>query len=491
MQLNALLIGLDLGTQGARAVAVDADSGKILVSSAASYAETNVADAQNEWKEQRAENWKQTAFSVLAELSDKLAQQEYRIDRALLSVDATSGTIVPVDAHGVPLYHGIMYNDGRALVQTEHIHACCDDFEQKLGYRFNASFGLPKMLWIMEEMPRVYENTRYFLHQADYMVAALTGCIGVSDYSNALKSGYDLMDDCWPAFIGKTGLDPLRLPRVIAPGQEIARITEETQRLTRLPANTVVTGGVSDGCASGFASGAVAPGQYNTTIGTTLVIKGVTRRFIRDGSGRVYCHKHPDGYWIPGGAGNVGGYCLNKWFGKEKFDEYNARSERLLPTGNLIYPLLGKGERFPFVKPDAEGFSLLKNEDVIARYAGTMEGVGFVERLCYDTLAALGCDTGDTVMIAGGAVHAPVWSQIRANILGKELLEPENIEAAIGAAMVAGTTVLGRTLKQSAQTIVRFTRHFTPNAALHARYDALYAQFLVECRRRGYLDEHL
>ena len=92
------------------------------------------------------------------------------------------------------------------------------------------------------------------------------------------------------------------------------------------------------------------------------VLKGVTEQFIKDPKGRVYCHKHPQGYWYPGGAGNVGGICLNQWFGEENFAVLNSRVPAMTPTGNVIYPLTMKGERFPFVNPEAEAFFRLRNE---------------------------------------------------------------------------------------------------------------------------------
>src|SRR3546814_8669540 len=77
---------------------------------------------------------------------------------------------------------------------------------------------------------------------------------------------------------------------------------------------------MTDGCASQVASGAVSPGTWNTTIGTTLVVKGVTRQSLNDPEGRFYSHRHPDGYWMPGGASNTGADWVQEFSGKQDLD---------------------------------------------------------------------------------------------------------------------------------------------------------------------------
>lgn len=482
------MIGLDLGTQGVRAVAATR-RGKVLAGASRRYETINAAP--DPYREQDARQWRAAAFAVLSEVAGLLHTQG-AAGPAILSVDGTSGTILPIDPNGQPLQNAIMYHDSRAAGVIGELHEKTAALEEKLGYRMSASFALPKIFWLKRNRPARYEKTAVFLHQADYLVGCLTGNFHVTDYSNALKTGYDLLEERWPVeVLAALGIDPALLPRVVKPGQLVGRITVAAAAETGLPADTLIVAGATDGYASCVASGVVCPGQYHTTIGTTLVLKGVTAKFVKDPAGRVYCHKHPEGYWYPGGAGNAGGLCLNQWFGADRFEVLNAKVPSFVPTGNLIYPLTAPGERFPFVKQDAEAFFLLKNEDEAARYAGTMEGVGYVERLCYDTLSSLGCEIGEELAITGGAVKAPVWSQIRANILGKRLLQPEIAEAAFGSAMIAGTVALDRTLSRSAQSMARYVRAFEPDEKLHAIYNELYAEFCQECVKRNFIHEHL
>ena len=102
-----------------------------------------------------------------------------------------------------------------------------------------------------------------------------------------------------------------------------------------LSPKAIVTTGMTDGCASQVASGAVNLGDWNTTIGTTLVVKGVTREEINDPSGAIYCHRHPDGHWMPGGASNTGADWVSKFYGGMDLGELNRDASRLIPTEHL------------------------------------------------------------------------------------------------------------------------------------------------------------
>lgn len=125
--------------------------------------------------------------------------------------------------------------------------------------------------------------------------------------------------------------------------------------------------------------------QVGLLSGTTLTIKGVSAELVKDPIGRIYCHRHPEHGWLPGGASNTGGEILAQCFPDTDLATRDTRATGLVPTSLLVYPLVGHGERFPFVAPDAEGFIagkpdlLLSNSDLI--YGASLEGVALLERL--------------------------------------------------------------------------------------------------------------
>jgi D-ribulokinase len=492
-------IGIDIGTQGARVVACD-ERGEIVT-----HAEAGFPPQRNEvaarsmpegWAEQEPAGWWTAAVDCLRRVTSALTGGEI----GGVSVTSTSGTVCLLDAAGEPLRAAIMYNDPRAGAEAVEVDRAGAALAAKLGYRFTASFALPRLVWLRRHEPALFERARYLASPTDFLVGRLCGEYGVTDYSNALKTGYDLIENCWPAFIeAELGIPAARLPAVVAPGARIGAVTSQAAAQTGLPVGTAVFAGMTDGCASQVSTGAVGPGQWNSTLGTTLVIKGVTRELLRDPDGRVYCHRHPDGYWLPGGASNTGGECIARRFDAGQLDALNAAALGCAPTGLLVYPLARTGERFPFARPRAEGFVINKSAaDAPANapaaatfpvelYTAHLEGVGYVERLAYEVLAGLGGEIGDEIYVAGGANHSAAWLQLRADILQKTLLVPDAGGGAKGAAIVAASGARYGGIQPAAAAMVRIERRIDPRPALAAAYDERYAAFCAACRERGYL----
>ncbi len=482
------VLGIDVGTQGARALVSD-PAGTVIAHAEEPFLSEAVPSLPQGWFEQHPSDWWATTASCLRQVAHLV--QEAGVDTSDIkgiSVTSTSGTVCAIDENGKPLGSALMYNDRRSGKEATEVNNAGAALAKKLGYRFSASFALPKILWLRRHDPKRFNTARYFLSPTDFIIGWLTGSFGITDYSNALKTGYDLMDDHWPDFIeSELNIPRERLPKVVAPGTEVGTVSLKAAEETGLAADTPVMAGMTDGCASQVSTGAVAPGQWNSTLGTTLVIKGVTRKLIRDPAGRVYCHRHPDGHWLPGGASNTGGESISRIFDAGRLEELNARALDRTPTDLIVYPLVRPGERFPFSKPEAQGFVLGEASDDVTLYAAYLEGVGYVERLAYDVLGDLGAEIGDEIHVAGGATSSAVWLQLRADILGKVLPVPEMSGGAMGAAIVAAGGVIYHGIVPAARAMVRIAKQVEPRPKLKTPYDERYARFCAACRERGYI----
>ena len=108
-----------------------------------------------------------------------------------------------------------------------------------------------------------------------------------------------------------------------------------------------------------------------------------------------------------------------------------------------------------------------------------MEGVGFVERLAFERMQALGCAVGDTICVSGGVCRSDVWLKIRAAILNRRLAVPKVAEAAMGAALLAAVGEMG-SIASAAESMIQFERAVEPDAELAKRYEEIYAQFRRE-----------
>ena len=120
-------------------------------------------------------------------------------------------------------------------------------------------------------------------------------------------------------------------------------------------------------------------------------------------------------------------------------DQLNRRAGRYEPAGALAYPLVSAGERFPFVAPQARGFLLGTPADDGDHFAAVLQGVAFVERLCFDYLDLLGAPLDGDLVLTGGATKSTYWCQLRADILGRPVTLPDTAEGALGMAVLAAS----------------------------------------------------
>ncbi|MGQ9629703.1 MAG: FGGY-family carbohydrate kinase [bacterium] len=486
------VLGIDVGTQGVRTIASDI-RGDVLASSQIEYGRPAGRpffdldpSLPRGWGEQDPRVWWDSVVSsirdVLSQLRDRGVHPE---DISALSADSTSGTIIPVDKSGLPLRKAIMYNDTRSVEEADLINDLAVDHCRKHGYHFNASFGLPKILWLRTHEPQIFEGAELFLHATDYIIGHIAGDFSLTDCSSALKTGCDLFDVRWPEFIRNLGIPLDKLPRPVMPGHIVGRVSSACAEATGLSQNTKVVAGASDGTAAFLASGASRAGDFNTTLGTTLVLKGISDSIVEDERGRVYSHRHPSGGWLPGGASNTGGECISKNFGAYELEELNSKALENSPSGLIIYPLVRRGERMPFADPNAEGFIVGTPQSREQLYAGYLEGVAFVERLSLLLMEQLGAHVGDRIFATGGGVRSREWLQIRADVLGKRLVVPKIAESAFGGCILAAGAVL-HDVASAVESMVKIDSEISPREDYIGVYSTKYEEFVSECEKRGY-----
>jgi len=380
-----------------------------------------------------------------------------------------------------------MYNDGRATEEAEELNTLAAGHCEKLGYRFAASYALAKILWLKKHEPETFDKTARFAHQADFVVGRLSGESGVSDTSNALKTGYDLVDEDWPAWIDKVPGVRERLPRVVPPGTRVCRVSKDASEDTGLPEGAAIVAGATDGTAAFLASGAKNPGDWNASLGTTLVFKGISKSLCRHPDGIVYCHKLPGGLWLPGAAGNTGCEWIERLYPGEDLAALDVAADRILPTVTLIYPLVREGERFPFLSAEARWFCTPAEVDDVTRYAACLQGTAFIERLGYDVLEGVTGTAGGNVYATGGGSRSDVWTRCRADVAGRPVHRPAVPESAFGCAVLAAAGARDEDLQGVIERMVRIERTFEPGPDRAAMYGDRFQAFRTELEDRGYL----
>jgi sugar (pentulose or hexulose) kinase len=487
-----LVVGIDIGTSGARALVVDS-AGRVV---AQAFEALPAPQAIGLGREQDAECWWRAAARASREAVASLAASGADPARiAAVCVDATSGTIVPVDDRIRPIGPGLMYNDGRAAAEADRLAAVARAGARG-GAMFNASYAAAKILWLRGHVPSVAFEAARFLHQADLVNARLLGATRAADVAtdeaNALKTGYDPVARRWSAALPAAGIDLGQLPSVVPTGTTLGPLGSDAARETGLPAGCSVVAGMTDGTAAAVASGASRIGEGNTTLGTTLVWKVITDQAVVDPEGRLYCHRHPGGGFLPGGAGNAGGEGIARQVlpddphPGEGLDRLAREFADGPPSGLLAYPLPRPGERFPFVDPAFAGFADPRAPDAASRYRAALEGLACIERWGFEVAASLGAAADGPVWTTGMGARHPKWMQLRADFLGRPVCRAAHPESGFGSALVAAMNAWYAGDWAATAKLVTVDFRCEPRRTQRARCDQQYGEFRAACRaRRG------
>jgi len=476
-----LVCGLDVATQDVRALVVDG-TGRVR---AEGKAPLPAPERPGEGRaEQDARAWWPAACDALRQATSKLDSERDAI-RAL-AISATSGTLVAVDAGGEPVGPAPMYDDRRGGEAAAAAQAAGAERLARLGMTLAAGSGVARMGWLAhsEAAPRI-AGVR---HTSEFLGERLCGAPVPADWSHTLKSGYDPQAEEWALeALAAAGVDPEWLPPVAAPTTPVGAVSAAAAEATGLPEGCELRLGMTDGCAAQLACGAAAPGRFMSVLGTTLVQKGVTETLLRDPAGAVYCHRHPDGFWLPGGASNTGCEALAAT-PRERLGALDDAARARGPASMLAYPLARAGERYPFVAPDARGFTQGEPEDEADAHRAALEGVACLEKLGFERLEALGAQVRGPVASAGGGSRSAVWSAIRATVLDRELELARHAETGFGAALLAAAGSLHPDLGAATAAMVHAAGTVEPVAGEVAALQERYGAFVAALEARGWLD---
>lgn len=461
--MGSAWLGIDLGTQGARALLVTAD-GRVLGSGAAPLRRGRREGVRHE--QDPGEWWE----AVCAACRGALDGARVRVGG--LAVCGTSGTVLLTDGAGRPLGPALMYDDGRAAAEAGRLRSA--------GLAVQDTWALPKARWLVDR-----HGPGRVAHQPDLINAQLVGGPVPADSSHALKTAYDVERERWPDI---TGLPAGTLPDVVRPGTRLGEVRPAAAEATGIPAGTPVIAGMTDGCAAQIASGALREGAWNSVLGTTLVLKGAAAEPVRDPTGVVYNHRAPEGTWLPGGASSVGAGVLTARFPGADPALLDARAASFEPSSAVAYPLVSPGERFPFHAPGATALLLGAPESEADLWAALLQGVAFAERLCLDYLHHLGAPLDGPLTFTGGGARSTYWNQLRADVLGRPARVPRETGPALGmAALAAYGTGTAPTLADAAESMSRPGTTIDPRPTHTACFTEPYARLVGELESRGWL----
>ena len=413
-----LYLGIDFGTTGARSTIIDSQ-GTIHCETEHTFANAQQPELPSVW---------QNALWDLIEQIPPTIRNQVRA----IALDGTSSTVMLCNTDGIPVCEPILYNDARGAAVTERLRAIAPDNHTVLS----ATSSLAKLLWFQDFREETAPTV--FLHQADWLAFLLHGKLGISDYHNALKLGFDVDTLCYPNWLieGIAGAATPELPQVVAPGTPVGEVRAQVGDRFGFPRDCMICAGTTDSIAAFLASGVNLPGEAVTSLGSTLAVKLLSHTRVDDSRYGIYSHKLGD-LWLVGGASNTGGAVLRHFFTDVELETYSTQIDPEQESLLDYYPLLKKGDRFPINDPNLSPRLEPRPTDSVEFLHGLLESIARIEARGYQLLQEFGATALTKVYTAGGGAKNSVWSGIRKRYLKVPVVTPIHTAAAYGTALLA------------------------------------------------------
>ena len=455
MTRRTLLLGIDIGTSGTKAVLYTPE-GRAVAETSRAYAFDSPRPG---WAEQDPTVWWEAVCACLQELADRPDVDPREI--VSLGLTGQMQGLVLLDADGEPVCPAILWCDtriARECAETEEIIGLETLLEITGNRALNNCTG-PKYLWVRRHMPEAAARAVHLLVPKDYIRYRLTGRYAgePTDASGTLL--FDTGHFCWSEEVCRAlGIDTSLLPPIVPSAGIAGTVTPGAAMATGLPSGLPVAGGAGDNAAAAVGVGAVNSGQAFTTIGTSGVIYTHTDHYTYERAGRVHTYCSPvAGEWAYLASIQSAGFAL-RWFrenccgdlpeadaaGLDAF-AYLDREAASVPPGSeqlFFLPYL-MGERAPHFDPNARacfiGLSARHGRPEMTR--AVMEGVSFAFADCLALCHEMGVRV-DSMTLCGGGGKSALWRQMLADIFRFPIAEPMAREgASLGAVLLGGVGV--------------------------------------------------
>jgi xylulokinase len=477
-----LVIGVDVGSQSAKAVLVDRD-GEELAHATAAYDTRYPASG---WAEQDPEQWERAVAHTVRQLRSEAGVG--RDDVTMLALACQVDGLVALGQDRRPLRPAIVWLDRRAIPQSSALSDAAGDDQlfARTGLNPDASHTAPKAMWVRDVEPECYDAARWLTSVGGHLNGWLTGEV-VHDHGNASSTLlYDLVRAEWcEELIGMAGLDAERLPAIHSACEVVGPLRPQAAEALGLTAGCRVAVGTGDDQAAALGAGAVRPTAMVDVTGTAEAVAAPSREPLLDAERLLETHAHAvDDTLLVENPGFVSGGSTRWWAELNQISQADvfAEAARAAPgsAGALFLPALS-GATAPRWNPRMRGcfagLGLHHERSHLAR--AILEGSAFALRDIVDRVVALGLG-GDELRVVGGGARSRLWLQIKADVtrLAVRVVEAESA-ASSGAAMLAAVAAgwFDDLPEAAAQTVRLAPEPVLPDPATASVYNEAYAGY--------------
>ncbi|MCI0551909.1 MAG: hypothetical protein L0287_13225 [Anaerolineae bacterium] len=477
------VIGCDVGSQGTKAILLST-TGKFVSEAYEGY---SIDYPHPLWAEQPVERWVDALTVAIRRLLSESGVESGNV-RAISLATQVDG-VIPIDSNGQPLHPAIIWMDRRAGAQCEVARQSLGDQQifELTGLNLDAYHVAPKIRWLAEQQPEIYEHATNFLLPGSYLAYYLTGELAV-DYSNASSTLLlDVHTKTWSTIMCNAfGIDINKLAPLGAATATLGKLRPVVAEKLGLNANTLVMIGCGDEHAACLGAGVTRQGLVCDIAGTAEPVCSVSSNPIFDSTHLVetHCHADPD-VWLLENPGFVSGgnyRWLRDQFAKgESYSALDAEAA-LIPQGSEGMTFLPSlmGAMAPTWNESARGtfagFTLAHTRGHFIR--ALLEGSAYAVRDITSQMQAIGVELRELRAVSGGA-KSRLWNQIKADVTGLQVNVPEITETtALGAAFVALVGIGAyATLSEASDHIIQIRERIDPDPAAQSIYAEAYQRY--------------
>lgn len=470
-------IGVDLGTSALKLVMMKGN-GELVKTVSKEYP---LYFPRSGWSEQNPVDWFLAVKEGLKELAafadDKIAG---------ISFGGQMHGLVILDKDDKVLRPAILWNDGRSTEETDYLNNVIgkEKLSKLTANIAFAGFTAPKILWVKNNEPEIFEKIAKIMLPKDYISYMLSGNFS-TDYSDA--SGMLLLDvknKKWSKeMIDICSISEDMLPKLYESYEPVGDIKPELAKELGLNEGIKIVAGAGDNAAAAIGTATVGEGACNISLGTSGTVFISSKSFGVDSFNALHSFAHADGNYHLMGCMLSAASC-NKWWMEEilKTKDFAKEQNNIdnLGENNVFFLPYLMGERSPHNDPDAAGTFIgmrmdTKREDMTL---AVFEGVTFALRDSLEVARSLGIKI-DRTMICGGGAKSPLWKRLVANILNVEVEVPVSEEGpgfgvAILAAVGCGEY---ESVEKAAKSIIKIKEKIKPEADLVVKYEEKYQKF--------------
>lgn len=483
-------MGLDYGTQGVRCGIAD-QNGVFAAVREVKYQTQYPAPGQ---ATQSPAEWITCLKRVIEDCYNEAGSQVFS---KIVSICActTSSTVIPIDENGKALQDAILWMDMRAVIEAERINNTKHPVLKYCGGEDSVEWLVPKMMWIKENEPDIFERSYKIIEQQDFINRYLTGELCSSLCQATCKSNYvdekdgfnrDFFEEIgFPEFFDKAVLD------VFAPGAYVGTIRKELAQEFHLNKDVKVYQGEIDAYANMLGLGVCNAGETGVVMGSSFVHIALSQEPV-----------FQNGIWGPyKDALTAGLYCLEggqtsaasitKWFlsvfditGDNPYGEAAQQAASIAPGSDGLISLDHfQGNRTPFKDPYSKGaiYGLTLSHTRAHIYRSLLEGVAYGTRSVLESIEDGGATVISQIRGCGGVVKNELWLQIISDVTGKPIVLTENSENAgvLGCAIIAAAgSGEYKSIPDACANMVKTTKIVNPSNDKYELYSNFYKKYL-------------